>query len=111
MPHGVGLEVIDIDAQYVPFTWTPTTITVVEGVPTGDVNGNDEINSSDIVALVNYLFKSGPPPAPCEACADVDCSGVVTASDLINLINFVFKGGARPCNAGDLVLAGVWSCP
>ena len=111
MPHGVAIEVVGPDAENLPFTWLPTTITVVQGMPTGDVNGNDEINATDIVALVNYLFKGGPPPAVCEACGDVDCSGTVAASDLIALINFVFKGGGTPCNAGDLVDVGVWVCP
>jgi hypothetical protein len=28
----------------------------------GDVNGDDTINSSDVVYLINYLFIGGPPP-------------------------------------------------
>lgn len=28
----------------------------------GEVNGINPINAADIVYLVNYVFKSGPPP-------------------------------------------------
>jgi hypothetical protein len=64
----------------------------------GDVNASNTITSSDIIALVNFVFKGGAAPLPCVANGDVNCSGTVTSSDVISLVNFVFKGGAPPCD-------------
>jgi hypothetical protein len=64
----------------------------------GDVNTNGTITSSDIIVLVNYVFKGGVAPMPCAANGDVNCNGSVTSADIIVLVNYVFKGGAPPCN-------------
>ena len=64
----------------------------------GDVNQSTAITSADIIALVNYVFKSGLVPEPCEANGDVNCSGAVTSADIIHLVNFVFKSGVPPCD-------------
>jgi len=61
----------------------------------GDVNGDGIINSADVVYLINYLFKGGPPPEPLEA-GDVNCDGVVNSADVVYLINYLFKGGPPP---------------
>ncbi len=77
---------------------------------TGDVNLDLALTSADIIATVNFVFKSGPEPYPCPAAADVNCSGDLTSSDIIKLVNFVFKGGPDPCDACTLI-PGIWSCP
>ena len=77
---------------------------------TGDINVSGAITSSDIIALVNYVFKAGDPPVPCEAAADVNCSGTVTSADIIGLVNHVFKGGDPPCDVCTLIPA-TWTCP
>jgi len=64
----------------------------------GDVNFDFSITASDIIYLVNYVFKGGPPPEPCPANGDVNCSGNVTSADIIYLVAFVFKGGSPPCD-------------
>jgi hypothetical protein len=68
---------------------------------TGDANDNQAINSSDIIYIVNYVFKSGPAPLPFEPVGDVDCSGDITSGDVIYLVNYVFKGGIGPCDVCD----------
>ena len=77
---------------------------------TGDVNLDLDITSSDIITIVNYVFKSGPEPLPCPAAGDANCSGDVTSSDIISVVNFVFKGGSSPCDVCSLI-PGTWSCP
>ena len=77
---------------------------------TGDVNLNGSYTSADIIYLVNYVFKGGASPQPCEAAGDVDCSGGVTSADIIYMVNFVFKGGPAPCNVCTLI-PGTWTCP
>ncbi|HEX9916666.1 MAG TPA: choice-of-anchor Q domain-containing protein [candidate division Zixibacteria bacterium] len=66
----------------------------------GDANGDGQITVSDVVYLINYLFKGGPPPEcppqPYLSCGDANCDGKVTVSDVIYLINYLFKGGPPP---------------
>jgi len=63
----------------------------------GDVNADGAINVSDIVYLINYLFKFGPEPLPIQGVGDVNCDGKVSVSDIVYLINYLFKGGSSPC--------------
>jgi len=65
---------------------------------TGDVNADGVVNSTDIISLVDYVFKSGAAPQPVEAAGDVDCSTDVNSTDVISMVNYVFKGGTPPCN-------------
>jgi len=62
---------------------------------TGDANGDKVVNVTDVVYLINYLFKGGSAPVPLST-GDVNCDGKVTVSDVIYLINYLFKGGPKP---------------
>jgi len=64
----------------------------------GDLNGSHTVTSADVIVLVNFCFKSGSPPLPCEANGDVNCSGGVTSADIIRLVNYVFLRGPGPCD-------------
>jgi len=77
---------------------------------TGDVNVTGALTSADIIAMVNYVFKGGALPEPCEAAGDVNCSGAVTSADIIYMVNHVFKGQVAPCDVCDSV-PGTWACP
>jgi len=68
---------------------------LIISVAHGDVNGDVVINSADIVYLINYLFKGGPPPEPLQV-GDVNCDQVINSSDVVYLINYLFKGGPPP---------------
>ena len=61
----------------------------------GDANGDGVIDLGDVLYLVNYLYKGGPPPDPFEA-GDADCSGEVDLGDVLYLINYLYKGGPAP---------------
>ena len=63
----------------------------------GDVNSTGNINSADIIFLVNYVFKSGAQPACGGVTGDVNCTGTINSADIIYLVNYVFKGGPAPC--------------
>ena len=62
----------------------------------GDAYRDGKLNVSDVIYIINYLFKGGPPPTPVEA-ADVNCDGKVNVTDVIYFINYLFKGGPPLC--------------
>ncbi len=77
-----------------------TTIKYVfSSIQCGDANGDGNVTISDVVYLVAYLFKGGPPPNPMWK-ADVNCSFTIDVSDIIYLQNYLFKGGHSPACCG-----------
>lgn len=56
-------------------------------------DGNTDI--VDVVYLVNYIFRSGPPPCV-EKSGDLSCDDEVTVVDIVYLIGYLFKGGPAP---------------
>jgi hypothetical protein len=61
-----------------------------------DYDAGDNIDISDLVYLVDYMFNGGPAP-PCFEEADIDCSGGLDISDLVYLVDYMFNGGSAPC--------------
>jgi len=61
----------------------------------GDVTSDEKVNSADVVYLINYLFKGGPPPSPLKV-GDVDRDCVVNSADVAYLINYLFQKGPPP---------------
>ncbi len=53
-----------------------------------------EINISDPIFIVEYLFVGGREP-PCMKAADANDDGTVDISDAIYLLSFLFLGGPR----------------
>jgi len=67
----------------------------------GDANGDEAVNISDAVLVVNYAFSQGIPPEPLES-GDVNCDSNVNVSDAVFIINFTFSSGFDPCDpSGD----------
>lgn len=64
----------------------------------GDADRSEQVDLSDAVFLVNYVFSGAPAPDPLES-ADVDCSNQVDLTDVIYLIAYIFNGGSAPCAA------------
>lgn len=81
-----------------PVGYTPVfvkaTIPITPYKP-GDVNHDMTVSVTDVIALINYLFKSGPEPYPFVA-ADVDASCDVKVADVIYLINYLYRSGPAP---------------
>ncbi len=61
----------------------------------GDLNQDGKANITDIIFLVNYVFKSGTKPFPLFL-ADVNADCKVNLADIIYLVNYIFKGGTAP---------------
>lgn len=63
----------------------------------GDVDGDNAVNLTDVVFLVNYTFKNGIAPLPLLA-GDVNCDLGTDLVDVVYLINHLFKNGPSPCS-------------
>lgn len=62
----------------------------------GDANGSGDVDISDAVYMISYIFAGGPPAAPWES-GDADNSGALDVSDVVFLISYIFGGGPAPC--------------
>ena len=61
----------------------------------GDFDSNGQVNLTDAVATLHFLFQSGSPPA-CLDAADVTDSGNIGISSIVAILNFLFKAGPAP---------------
>jgi hypothetical protein len=76
----------------------------------GDADMSGALNATDIIILVNYVFKGGPPADPCPPAGDANCDSNITSADVIFLVNHVFKGGpAPPCDLCT-IYTEPWDC-
>jgi hypothetical protein len=70
---------------------------ILIGYSCGNANGDESVNVSDAVYIVNYVFLGGNPPDPLKV-GDVNCDDLVNVSDAVWLINYIFIGGNWPCD-------------
>lgn len=101
--YSLGIRIDGSDQVYlannvvVPETSTTFKYSVLTTLR-GDVNKDTKRNLTDIIYLVNYVFKGGPAPNPADL-GNVNCStGAPNLTDIIYLVNYVFKGGKPPCS-------------
>jgi hypothetical protein len=74
------------------------TTTTVEVRPTfrrGEVTGDEELDTSDAVALLDYVFLGGSEP-PCFDAADSNDDGEADISDAIYLLGYLYLGRTAP---------------
>ncbi len=60
------------------------------GAVCGEIDGDDGINIADVVYLINYIFRDGPPPVNLSA-ADTNANGDIDVGDAIALVNYIFQ--------------------
>ena len=65
----------------------------------GNVNGDEIINVGDLVYLVAYLYRGGPPPCSLRT-ADVNLDGVANVGDVVYLVSYLYREGPPPCEGG-----------
>ncbi len=68
----------------------------------GDANGDDNVNVSDMIFILRYLFPDGPPPV-CGDAADVNDDGALNLSDSVFGLAWLFSGGPPPPPPGGKV--------
>jgi hypothetical protein len=91
--------------------WGLAPFTACQGI-CGDANGDETVNVSDAVYIINYVFVGGGAPVPL-ACGDANSDGTVNVSDAVYIINYVFVGGGAPgdCNPGSANWTDGDCCP
>jgi hypothetical protein len=91
------LYFVDIQSHYwtPEVTPTPSEYHIQHYCEVGDVNCDGIINVGDVVFLVNYLYRSGPPPDT-PGRGDVNGDGDVNVGDVIYLTNFLYRSGPAP---------------
>jgi hypothetical protein len=75
--------------------WGNPNLSMAYVVNRGDANDDGEINTADVVFLINYMFKGESAPDPMEL-GDANCDGEVNAADVVHLINYLYQGGPVP---------------
>src|SRR5262245_60632949 len=79
----------------------------------GDTNGDWDLDLSDAVHLLSFLYAGGPAPAPV-ACGgleglqngDTNGDGTIDLSDGVYLLRYLFQGGRRPADIGCGLVGG-----
>jgi hypothetical protein len=61
----------------------------------GDFDSNGQVNLTDAVATLGFLFQSGSPPI-CLDAGDVNDSGSIGITSIVALLNFLFTAGPAP---------------
>lgn len=64
----------------------------------GRIGGGSISNLSNVVYLINYIFRGGPSPMDVSY-GNVNCDQVVSVSDAVYLLKYIFSGGSVPCAA------------
>ena len=84
--------------QQFAVTWVNVSKTVyvyLEATVSGDVDHTGDVNVSDAVYLLCYIFAACTAPDPMSL-GDVDCSGDINIADVVYLVNYIFAGGPGP---------------
>ncbi|MCP4702971.1 MAG: S8 family serine peptidase, partial [candidate division Zixibacteria bacterium] len=58
----------------------------------GDLDNSEDTDILDVVYLINYIYKDGPPPDPIEA-AEINGIPPPNILDIVYLINYIYKDG------------------
>ena len=101
--NGKTSKITSIYGDYFPDAFQPAQVNItgccigVRGNFDGDVA--DNIDISDLVGLVDFIFTNGAASTcPEEANVDGDAGGVIDISDLVTLVEFIFNSGPLPAS-------------
>ena len=108
LPPLFPLIMIDLDANLAGLGAAMAAYSVSTGglQTPGDINQDGNLNLSDAVAVLTYLFQGNPAELPCgdgtlqdeanRLLLDSDGGGAVHMADAIYLLNYLYQGGVPP---------------
>jgi hypothetical protein len=77
--------------------WSPTwSFEVNTPYVLGDYNGDEILDVTDVVGMINLAFRGGTLSLPPPERMDINCDTVYNIADVVLLINHVFRGSAAP---------------
>lgn len=96
VPLGAG-RTYDWNVRAVDGNWSGPVAAACFQLPflRGDANADKEVDVSDAVSVLFFLFTGGPEPKPREA-GDSDGNGHLELTDAVYLLMFLFQGGSPP---------------
>lgn len=70
----------------------------------GDANGDGQVNITDAVHIIQWIFAGGPPPTPDLLSGDFNCDPSTNITDCVAIIQWIFAGGPGPgCTCDSLI--------
>ena len=110
MGHALHLRIVglqqdaDIEVDYIAYKEgihapSATPCGGGAGFRRGDADSNGDVNITDGIFILNFLFLGGDSPTCLEA-ANSDNDGAVSITDGIYILNFLFLGGPGPLPPG-----------
>lgn len=63
-----------------------------------DYDGDSDVDTQDLIYLINYIYKDGSAPSGGAQRADANCDDIIDISDVIYAINYFYAGGPAPCH-------------
>ena len=94
-PDGVGIVFARSDAVTYRARINMPYCANIRNEIRGDANGDQVINVTDIIYMMNYLFRHGPPPVSFVS-GDANCDDDLGILDVVLLINYLYKEGVTP---------------
>lgn len=94
----ITVTAYDVSGNESGFSPVTTVVpTCCQGRRGSIASSDDAVDISDLVYLIDYMFRDGPEPACLqEANVNGDASAIPDISDLIYLIDYMFLGGPAP---------------
>jgi hypothetical protein len=77
---------------FVATQWAAHTVGISPPLVPGDFNDDGVTDTFDLVAMIEYFFRGGPPPSRLNA-ADVNGDGRFSLVDIVRMIDYLFSGG------------------
>jgi subtilisin family serine protease len=93
-----SLEFSTYLGDYVP--WYVSSQIMITNDQRGDANGDESVNVSDAVYIINYVFIDGSPGPVSDCGGDANNDSDINVSDAVFIINYVFIDGSPepdPC--------------
>ncbi len=68
----------------------------------GDLDRDKTISPTDVVYLINYVYKNLEDPTACYVpCGDINDDGTINPTDVVYMINWVYKKNVPECPCGN----------